>query len=193
MVERLDATSALDAGLKAALASATRALKASVVEGLHVLVLRHLAGGAAAVDAALAAAHLAPLPMPGTCHGGDPWHVWIGPAESMLLTTHCIVAEGLLDALRPGHERLSYAVDQSAGWLVFKLLGSGVDDFLSRLLDASAIPRHAGQGARAKVMDISGIVIRLERDRLWLAVERPHGSYAAGWIGHVWQAASDSM
>jgi len=193
MVERLTTTSPIDAGLQSALPPATQALKVSVVEGLRVLVLRHLAGGAAAVEAVLAAMHLAVLPIPGTCHGDDPWHVWIGPAESLLLTTHSVVAEGLLEAMRPGHESLSCVVDQSAGWLVFELLGSGVDDVLPRLLDASAIPRHAGSGARARFLDISAVVMRLERDRVWLAVERPYGTYAAEWIGHVWQAASSSM
>jgi hypothetical protein len=42
-------------------------------------------------------------------------------------------------------------------------------------------------------MDISAVVMRLERDRAWLAVERPHGTYATEWISHVWRAASSSM
>jgi hypothetical protein len=193
MVERLNTTSTLSAGLNAELPAFTRALKVSVVEGLRVLVLRHLAGGAAEVDAAFAAAHLDALPKSGSCLGGDPWQVWIGPTECLLVTTHGSIAEGLLAALRPGRASLCCALDQSAAWLVFELLGSGVDDVLSRLLDASAIPRHAGSGACARFMDISAVVMRLERDRAWLAVERPHGTYATEWIGHVWQAASSSM
>jgi sarcosine oxidase gamma subunit len=191
MVERPNTTSTLSAGLNAELPASTRALKVSVVEGLCVLVLRHLAGGAAEVDAALAAAHLDALPKPGSCLGDDPWQVWIGPAESLLLTTNGKVAGDILSALHPGCSGLACVVDQSAGWLVFEWLGAGVDDLLPRLLDASAVPRQAGQGARARFMDISAVVMRVGPDRVLLAVERTHGSYAAQWISHAWSAALD--
>lgn len=188
MADRLFPSTNLDAGLLAALPPATRALKVSVLEAPRVLVFRHLAGGEAAVHEVLAGHHLAALPAPGCCPGNDPWQVWIGPAESLLLTTSGQVADGVAAALQPGCSSLACVVDQSAGWLVFELLGAGVDDLMPRLLDASAIPRHAGQGARARFMDISAVVMRVGPDRVLLAVERPHGSYAVQWIGHAWRA-----
>jgi sarcosine oxidase gamma subunit len=193
MVDRLVFSSTLEAGLQAALPPATRALKVSVAEGQRVLVLRHLTGGAAAVDEVLAANHLAPLPMQGTCLGNDPWLMRIGPTEGLLLTTNTRIADDVLAALRPGCSSLACVLDQSAGWLVFELLGPGVDELLPRLFDAGSIPWHAGQGARARFMDISAVVMRVRPDRVLLAVERPHASYAAQWIGHAWRATPGSM
>ncbi|NDG42531.1 MAG: hypothetical protein EBY28_25065 [Betaproteobacteria bacterium] len=193
MVDRLVSSRNLDAQLQAALPPATRTLKVSVVEGLHVLDLRHLAGGAAAVDEVLTANHLTALPKPGTCLSDDPWQVWIGPTQSLLLTAIGRVADDVLAKLHPGCNGLACVVDQSAGWLVFELLGPGVDELLPRLFDAGAIPWHAGQGARARFMDISAVVMRVTPDRVLLAVERPHASYAAQWIGHAWRAAPGSM
>ena len=193
MVEHLASSSNLCAGLEAALPPATQALTVSVVEGLRVLAFRHLVGSETAIDEVPASNHLSGLPTPGTCLGDDPWQVWIGPAESLLLTAKGGLADDVLTALRPGCNSLGCVVDQSAGWLVFELLGAGVDDLLPRLLDASAIPRHAGQGARARFMDISAVVMRLGLGRVLLAVERPHGSYAAQWIGHAWRAAPGSV
>ena len=193
MVDRLVFSSTLEAGLQAVLPPATRALKVSVVEGLRVLDFRHLAGGAAAVDEVLSANHLTALPTPGTCLSDDPWQVWIGPAQSLLLTAKGWVADDVLAALRPGCSSLACVVDQSAGWLVFELLGPGVDELLPRLFEAGSIPWHAGQGARARFMDISAVVMRVRPDRVLLAVERPHASYAAQWIGHAWRATPGSM
>lgn len=188
MVERLVTSSNPEDGLQAALPLATRTLKVSVVEDLRVLVFRHLEGGAAAVHEVLAANHLAALPTPGACLGDDPWQVWIGPAQSLLLTANDRVADDVLAALHPGCNSLACVVDQSAGWLVFEMLGASVDDLLPRLFDASANPRHPGQAARARFMDISAVVMRVGPDQVLLAVERTHGSYAAEWIGHAWRA-----
>jgi hypothetical protein len=189
MGERLASSSHLDAALQEALPPASRALKVSVVEGLRVLVFRHLAGGAAAIDEVLAANHLAALPTLGACLGDDPRQVRIGLSESLLLTASGRVADDVVAALHPGCSSVACVVDQSAAWLVFELLGAGVHDLLPRLFDASAIPRHAGQGGRARFMDISALVMRVGPDQVLLAVERPHGSYAAQWIDHAWRAA----
>ena len=188
MVERLFASSLLEADLREALPPASPALKVSVVEGLRVLAFRHLAGGETAIGEVLVANHLSALPTPGTCVGSDPWQVWIGPTESLLVTAKGGLADDVLAALHPGCNSLACVVDQSAGWLVFEWLGAGVDDLLPRLIDASAIPRHEGQGGRARFMDISAVVMRVGMDHVLLAIERPHGSYAAQWIGHASRA-----
>jgi len=188
MVDRLAASSPINAGLQAALPPITAALTVRVIEGLRVLALRHLADGAAAIEVVVAAHDLAPLSKPGTFHGADPWLVWTGPAESLLLSSDGAVADDVLRALSPGRESLACAVCQSAGWVVFELLGTGVDHVMPRLLDASSIPRHAGQAVRARLMDISAVVMRLEPDRVLIAVDRTHGIYAAQWIAHSSQA-----
>lgn len=185
MADRLAPSSALDAGLRAALPAPTPALMVRVVDGLRVLALRHLVGGAGAIEAALAAHGLAPLAKPGACKGADPWLAWINPAESLLLTSHHAVADGVLRELAPGRVALACALDQSGGCLVVELLGANVDKVLQHLLDVSAIPQRAGQSSRVKLMDISAVVIRLEPDRVLLVVDRMHGIYAAQWLRHA--------
>jgi hypothetical protein len=160
-----------------------------VASGLRVLVFRHLAGGTACTDEVLIAHGLPSLPAPGMCLGNDPWQVWTGPTESLLLTSDDDLADGVVAALRPGCHRLACVIDQTAGWLAFDLLGAGVDVLLSHLLDASAIPGQAGRGARARCIDIRTVVMRVAPDRVLLVVERPHGSYVAQWICDTCRAA----
>lgn len=190
MADHLAPSSPLDAALREALPPPTPALTVRVVEGLRVLALRYLAGGAAAIELALAAHDLAPLAQPGACKGADPWLVWVGLAESLLLTSHPAVADGVLRELAPGLQAVACALDQSGGWLVFELLGTNVDEVLSRLLDASAIPQRAGQSSRARLMDISAVLVRLAPDRVFLLVDRTHGIYAAQWLTHALGAAA---
>jgi sarcosine oxidase gamma subunit len=189
MPERLAATHPLDDLWQAALPAPTPALRVSVADGLRVVVIRHLPGGILAANEALAAHRLHPVPAPGTCVGDDPWQVWLGPSESLLLTTNSDLADRMLAALSPGCHPLTCVLEQSAGWLVFDLLGRGVDALLPRLLDDSAIPRHTGQGVRARFMDIRGVVMRAGPDRVLVAVDRSHGGSAARWIGQAWSAA----
>lgn len=184
MVDHPAAAHPLDAAVHSALAMPAAALAVRAVEGLRVLALRHLSGGAAAVNGAVAAHGLSLLPSPGACQGTDPWLVWTGPAECLLLTLDSAVADDLLQALAPGREVLACALDQSAGYMVFELCGEDITSVLPCLLDANAIPQQPGQGSRTRLMDISALVMRLGSDRVWIAVDRTHGSYAAHWIEH---------
>lgn len=190
MLDDLEASaSPVGMQLQSALPTASPALRVTMAEGLRVLVFRHLAGGAEGTDEVLGAHGLPSLPAPGICLGSDPWQVWIGPSESLLLTSDDVLADRVVAALRPGCQGLACVLDQSAGWLAFDLLGAGVDALLPRLLDASAIPGHPGRGVRARFVDISAMVMRIESDRVLLVVERPHARYAADWIGHAWRSA----
>lgn len=189
MLEPEASPSPLGLSWQAALPPATPTLRVSVAGGLRVLVFRHLAGGAAGTDEVLAAHGLPALPAPGICLGNDPWQVWTGPTESLLLTSDDDLADGVVAALRPGCLGLACVLDQSAGWLAFDLLGAAVDDLLPRLLDASAIPGQAGRGWRARCIDIRTVAMRVASDRVLLVVERPHASYAAQWIGDACRAA----
>lgn len=189
MPELLAAASPIDDLWQAALPAPTPALHVSVVDGLRILMFRHLPAGLAAVDGALAVNHLPALPAPATCVGSDPWQVWLGPSESLLLTRDDELANRLLAALSPGCHPLTCVLDQSAAWLVFELLGRGVDALLPRLFDDSAIPRQPGLGVRARFMDIRGVVMCVGSDRVLIAVDRSHGGAAARWIGQAWSAA----
>ncbi len=191
MADRLAGFGPDDPSLRAAWPAASAALTVRVANDLRVLALRHLAGGAAAIEAAVAAHGLAPLPKPGACQGGDPWLVWTGPTEYLLLTSKNAIADGTLQVLAPGREALACALDQSAGCLVIELLGHGVNDVLPRLFDASAVPEQAGQGGRARLRDISAVLMRLEPDRVWITFDRMHADYGAQWITHALGAAAD--
>lgn len=189
MLEGLAATSPLDDVWKAALPDPTPELNVSVAYGMRVLVCRYLPGGTVAAHEVLAANRLTPMPAPNTCVGTDPWQVWLGPTESLLLTTDDELAERVVAALRPGCNPLTCVLEQSAGWLVFDLQGVGVDELLPRLLDGSAVPWRTGQGVRARFMDIRAVVVRAEPGRVLIAVDRSHGGYAAHWIGHACSAS----
>lgn len=188
MGDQLAPSGAVDADLRATLPVASPALTVRILEDLNVLALRHLAGGASAVEAALADHKLTPLPAPGACHGSDPWLLWTGPSEFLLLTSHRTLAHGVLQLLAPGREPLACALDQSPGCLILELQGPGIEDLLPRLLDASAIPRQVGQASRTRLMDIGAVVLRKDRDCIWLIVDRNHGLYAAKWITYAVQA-----
>jgi heterotetrameric sarcosine oxidase gamma subunit len=191
MVDRLAGLGPDDASLRAAWPAPSAALTVRAVNDMRVLALRHLPGGAAAIEVAVAAHGLAPLPKPGACHGGDPWLVWTGPTEFLLLTSNNVIADGTLRALATGREALACVLDQSEGCLVIELLGHGVDDVLTGLFDASAVPEQVGQGNRARLVDISAVLMRLEPDRAWIALDRMHAVYAAKWITHALGAAAD--
>lgn len=166
------------------------ALTVRVAEGLRVLALRHLPGGTAALEAALSVHGLPPLPKPGACHGADPWLVWTGPTECLLLSSNPAIAEGVLQALASGQEPLACALDQSAGCLVIELQGPAVAEVLPRLFNASAIPRSVGRGGRARLIDIAAVLLRVGPDRIGLVVDRGQGDYVARWITHALGAVS---
>lgn len=156
-----------------------------VVEGLRVVCLRYLEHGVQSVESALQHLNLKALPQPDTCAGPDPWQVWINPTESLVLTTQSAVADSLLNALQPDRDILACALDQSAGWLVLELTGRHVDGVLTRLMEASANPQIGGQSTRVRLMDISATLIRIDPNRVFLAVDRPQGLYAFQWIAYV--------
>lgn len=155
----------------------------TVVEPMHVLSLRHLAGaGTSALTAVLAAHRLPGLPPPGQCCGAEPRLVWCSPGETLLLTPDGAQAAALLDALRPAPGSLACALDQSPGSLVLQLRGTPVEALLSRLVDAQALPRQAGQASRMRLADIAAVVWRDAPDAAGLVVDRAHGHYLAHWL-----------
>ncbi len=163
-----------------------------VVEGLRVVYLRYLEHGVQFVESALLHQNLKALPQPYTCSGPDPWQVWINPTESLVLTSQSAVADSLINALQPGRDILACALDQSAGCLVLELTGRHVDGVLTRLVEAGANPQIGGQSTRARFMDISATIIRIDPNRVFVAVDRPQGLYAFQWIAYVLECAGPS-
>lgn len=185
MADPLQPSAICDVAVRAALPAPTAALKVRLLDGLRVVALRHLPGGTAAVEATLMAHGAAALPMPGECHGSDPWWLWTGPAECLLITSNGAVADGVLQSMSPGREALACAVDRSAGSVVFELAGPGTAGLLPRLFDASAIPQRVGQGHRARCVDVGAVPMRVAPDRVLLLIDRLHGLHVAQWIAHA--------
>ncbi|MCA0243425.1 MAG: hypothetical protein LCI02_21495 [Proteobacteria bacterium] len=169
----------------------------TVVEPMHVLSLRHVAGaGTAALAAALTAEptadRLPGLPQPGQCCGAEPRLVWCRPDETLLLTQDRALAAALLAALHPAPGRLACALDLSPGNLVLQLRGAQVEALLSRLVDAQALPREAGQASRMRLADIAAVVWRDAPDAAGLLVDRAHGHYLAHWLSYAAGAIGDT-
>jgi hypothetical protein len=179
----------VDADLRAALPLASQALTVRVVEGLYVLALRHLAGGTSAVEAALATHNLIPLPAPGSFHGTDPWLLWTGPSESLLLTSKGALAVGVLQALAPG-PRAHGLCAGSIGWL--PRIRVARDGCCRCVVKPARRQRRAPakrQSHARKVVDIAALVMRRDVDCVWLLVDRGHGHYTSQWIAHALRAA----
>ena len=181
-------TSHRDSMLRSAPLPSDEAFTVHVIENMQVVSLRHLADRTEAIERTLAVHHLTRLPKPGTYDGTDPWFVWTGPTEILLLTSIEAIAEDMLHALSPNNEDLACAFDSSAGCVVFDLLGPGINHVLRRLLDASAIPMQAPHAIRARFMDVCAVVVRLGPERALVAVDRSYASYAATWMAHTWRA-----
>jgi sarcosine oxidase gamma subunit len=209
MADQALACNAGHAALHALLPAPTAALSVRVVDGLRVLALRHLAGGEPALVCSMADHGLTSLPTPAACldarsdilvgasqgpwSGADPCLLWTSPSEFLLLTTRDDTAVSVLHALRPDDQRLVYALDQSAGYVGFQLLGPGLDGLLSYLMEANTIPRQIGQASRARFMDVAVVAIRKDVDGALLLFESCHGPYVAQWLCNASQTADTSI
>ena len=177
------------AGLAALWPKPSATMAVQVVEPMHVLSLRHLAGGGDTVLAAALATHALPrLPQPGSYGGREPRLIWCSPNETLLLMQDAARAAALLAALRPAAGALACALDRSAGSLVVTLQGHEVEALMARLVDAQALPRRAGQATRLRLADIAAVVWRDAPDQAGLLVDRAHAHYLAGWIRYAAEA-----
>jgi heterotetrameric sarcosine oxidase gamma subunit len=178
------------AGLHLVWPASTPALALEVVEPMHVLSLRHLpGGGSAALATVLAEQGMPALAQPGRTSGVDPLFIWRSPNETLVLTAEALSAAALLAALRPTPGALACVLDLSHGTLVVKLQGTHVDALLSRLVDAQALPRDAGQASRVRLADIAALVWREAPDRVGLLVDRANDHYLARWLSYAADAA----
>ena len=162
------------------------ALSARFIEPLRVVSLRGVAdsSGPHPIAGALSA-HALALPEPGYFAGVDPAVLWRSPTEWLLVASSDPVPDAVLRALMPGRHALACALDQSAGVIGIALDGEPVDALLSRLVDASAIPREPGHGTRARLGDIAVTILRPAADRAWLIAERGVEDYLVEWIAYA--------
>lgn len=162
------------------------ALSLTMLELTHVLSLRHWPDeGSATLAAVLRAQGLPPNPKPGRSSATEPLLIWHSPTETLMLTQDAAQVAALLAALRPIPGALACALDLSAGSLVLRLQGSGVEALLSRLADAQALPRDAGQASRMRFADIPVVVWREAPDCVGLLVDRANDHYLVRWLNYA--------
>jgi sarcosine oxidase, subunit gamma len=153
-----------------------------VLSPLHAVSLRTLEPDNRALLDTLCAAGVLELPGPDAFTGQEVRVVWSGPTEFLVLTPTHAAATALLDAMRPGISAQSCAVDLSAGTIGMELSGPGTRQLLVRLVDALAIPKHAGQAARTRLADVAVHLLCLDKGRLWLLADRMHAEYLVDWL-----------
>ncbi len=161
------------------------------VHGLTVLTLRHFWGDSSAAQA-VQALHLPWPNAAGQLLGQDPWLAWCSPQETLLLATQAQPARSLLASLAPGRSTTAMAADVSSALHTLELHGPRLDDWLSRLVDTSAIPREAGRCTRGRFADAAALMLRLGPDRLWLLVDAPQAAYFENWLSYTHQTAFDT-
>lgn len=177
------------AGLAALWPKPSPSLAVTLVEPMQVLSLRHLPGGGSAALLAVMDAHALPvLPEPGRSCGTEPRLIWRSPNETLLLTQDAAQAAALLAALHPVPGALACALDLSSGSLVLRLQGNSVEALLSRLVDAQAVPREAGEASRVRLADIAAVIWREAPDHAGLLVDRANDQYLARWLTYAAEA-----
>ena len=161
------------------------------LQGLHGATVRHFAGDESAA-LALTAIGLPGLPSPGVlAAAGDsgPWLAWRAPQESVLLSLDAAPVRALLQALEPGRSETAMAADLGDAAAAYELHGPRIDDWLAHLVDADAIPREPGRATRARLIDVSVLLLRLAPERLWLLGDRPIAAYLRNWLAFSHQGA----
>jgi len=160
------------------------------IEPLAVIALRHLPGAGEALAAALRAAGVAAVPLPGQMlgPGQDPGSaaLWRSPSEVTLLAGHRAAADAAMAAL--GNAALACAVDQSDGTLALDLQGPQVDALLQRLVDSHSLPMTPGSATRVRWADIAVTLVRQAPERIWLLADRCHEHYLANWLNCAGEA-----
>jgi len=64
-----------------------------------------------------------------------------------------------------------------------------LDDWLSHLVDALAIPRQSGCVTRCRLADVPVLLLRLYPDRVWLVADRPSAPYLGNWLAYAHEGA----
>ena len=164
------------------------------IEPLAVIALRHLPGAGEALAAALRAAGVVAVPLPGQVLGPgqdqSPGQgsaaLWHSPSQVTLLAGHRAAADAAMAAL--ANAALACAVDQSEGTLALELHGPQVDALLQRLVDSHSLPMTSGSATRVRLADIAVTLVRQAPERIWLLADRCHAHYLANWLSYAGEA-----
>jgi sarcosine oxidase gamma subunit len=153
--------------------------------GVFVATLRHFAEDTTAGVVVAAQGGSWPVEV-GRLVGNDPWLAWRGPQETLLLTTRREPVDALLQAMAPGQSETAMAAELSDSLMTWELHGAQIDDWLTHLVDASAVPRQPGRATRARMADVAVLLLRLAPERLWLLADRSIAAYVSNWLafGH---------
>lgn len=122
---------------------------------------------------------------PGELSGSGPWLVWLNPREALALGPDAAPLRQLLATLAPGRSETAMAVDVSDSFATFELQGPRLENWLSHVVDASAIPPEAGRATRCRLIDIPVMLLRLNHECLWLIADRPLGPYLEDWLAYA--------
>ena len=152
------------------------------------VAVRHFPGDASAQRAAQAA-DLEWPDKPGLLTGDDPWMVWRSPQEMLLIGLRQEPVHAVLQSLAPGRSDCAVALDLSEALAVFELHGPQIDDWLSHLVDALAIPRQSNSVTRCRMADVPVLLLRLDLERAWLVADRPTAPYVGNWLAYAHEAA----
>lgn len=155
---------------------------------ITAITIRHFSGDHSAFDAAKRQ-HLTWPDAPGILAGNDPCLVWRSPQEVIALGFRSESLMEVLAALAPGQSETAMATDLSEALVVFELRGPTLDEWLSHLVDATAIPRQTGRVRRCRLMDAAVMLLRFEAQRLWLVADRPIAPYLSNWLTYAHQGA----
>ncbi|MEO7939864.1 MAG: hypothetical protein ABIR55_14660 [Burkholderiaceae bacterium] len=155
-----------------------------LLTGVCAVTVRHFPGDTRAQEA-LQAADLAWPQGPGQLTGDDPWLAWRSPQEMLLIGLRHAPVHAVLQSLAPGRSDSAVALDLSEALAVFELHGPHIDDWLSHLVDALAIPRQSGRASRCRLADVSVLLLRPDPERVWLVADRPTAPYLGNWLAYA--------
>lgn len=157
----------------------------SLLAGAGVAVIHQIGGGNQAADT------VRELGMPWPAGplelvGDDRCRLaWRSPTETVVIARDPASLRPLLTVLEPGRDGLAFALEVSEAMAVVELTGVRLDEWLARLVDASAIPRDPGSASPARFADVSVHLLRLGADRAWLLAERPLLPYVQDWLEYA--------
>jgi hypothetical protein len=159
-----------------------------LLAGVSAVTVRHFPGDTSA-QAAAQAAGLSWPGTPGLFTGDDPWMAWRSPHETIVIGSRSAPLQALLQSLAPGRSDTAVALDLSEALAVYQLHGPLLDDWLSHLVDALAIPRQAGRATRCRLADVPVLLLRLDPERVWLVADRPIAPYLGNWLAYAHEGA----
>jgi len=155
-----------------------------LLSGTTVISVRFLPGDNHA-QAAVLGVGLPWVSSPGKMAGSDPFVCWRSTQELIFIGLDAAPLRPLLDSLAPGRHELALATDLSEALAVFELRGPGLDRWLHRLVDTSAVPKEAGCVSRCRFADIAVMLLRPAVDCMWLVVEQPLVPHVSDWLSYA--------